>query len=172
VLAVERALWLNLTEKVPMRQLPALIAEFLSGKRIAVAGVSRGPYSAANSVFRKLRNSGYEVFPVNPNASEVAGVKCYPDLASIPGDLDGLVIATHPGVAEQVVRQAADRNVRRIWFHRSFGQGSVSAAATQECARAGISCIVGGCPLMFCEPVDFAHRCMCAWLRWRGQVPR
>jgi uncharacterized protein len=119
-----------------MRPLPTLIADFLSGKRIAVAGVSRGPGSAANSVFGKLRKSGYEVFPVNPNASEVAGVKCYPDLASIPGNLDGLVIATHPSVAEQVVRQAVARNVRRIWFHRSFGQGSVSAAATQECARA------------------------------------
>jgi predicted CoA-binding protein len=172
VLAAARALWLNLPEEIPMRPLPALIAEFLSGKRIAVAGVSRGSASAANAVFGKLRKSGYEVFPVNPNASEVEGVKCYPDLASIPADLDGQVVATHPNVAEQVVRQAVSRNVRRIWFHRSFGQGSVSTAATQECARAGISCIVGGCPLMYCEPVDFAHRCMCAWLRWRGQVPR
>jgi uncharacterized protein len=171
-LAVERALWLNLTEDYPMRPLPALVADFLSGKRIAVAGVSRGSVSAANPVFRKLRDSGYEVFPVNPNALEVEGVKCYPDLASIPGDLDGLVIATHPSVAELVVRQAAARNVKRVWFHRSFGQGSVSAAATQACARAGISCIVGGCPLMYCEPVDFAHRCMCAMLRWFGKVPR
>ena len=87
-----------------MRPLPALIADFLSGKRIAVAGVSRGRDTAASSVYDKLRNSGYEVFPVNPNASEVEGVKCYPDLASIPGDLDGLVIATHPNVSEQVVR--------------------------------------------------------------------
>jgi len=155
-----------------MAKMPALIADFLTGKRIAVAGVSRGSASAANAVFRKLRSSGYEVFPVNPNASEVEAVKCYPDLASIPGELDGLVIATHPAVSEQVVRQAAARNVRRIWFHRSFGQGSVSAAAAQECARAGIACIEGGCPLMYCEPVDFAHRCMCAFLRWRGRVPR
>jgi predicted CoA-binding protein len=172
VLAVEQTLWLNLAEEALMPRMPALIADFLSGKRIAVAGVSRGPGSAANAVFCKLRNSGYEVFPVNPNASELEGTKCYPDLASIPAELDGVVIATHPGVAEQVVRQAAGRNVRRIWFHRSFGQGSVSAAATQECARAGIPCIVGGCPLMYCEPVDFAHRCMYAWLRWRGRVPR
>ena len=172
VLAVESALWLNLTKEAPMRQIPALVADFLGGKRIAVAGVSRGRDSAANAVYVKLRNCGYEVFPVNPNATEVEGTKCYPDLASIPGDLDGVVIATHPGISEQVVRQAASRNVRRIWFHRSFGQGSVSEAATQECARAGIPCIVGGCPLMYCEPVDLAHRCMCAWLRWRGRVPR
>lgn len=155
-----------------MPKMPALIADFLSGKRIAVAGVSRGKGSAANAVFDKLRKSGYEVFAVNPNASEVEGVKCYPDLASVPGELDGLVIGTHASVAEQVVRQAAARNVRRIWFHRSFGQGSVSVAATQECTRAGIPCIVGGCPLMYCEPVDLPHRCMCALLRWLGRVPR
>jgi len=140
------------------------------GKRIAVAGVSRGPYSAANSVFRKLRNSGYEVFPVNPNASEVAGVKCYPDLASIPGDLDGLVIATHPA--------SRSKSFGRPLTGTSGVSGSTAPLAKgasrrrqRRSARAGISCIVGGCPLMYCEPVDFAHRCMCAWLRWRGQVP-
>src|SRR5271157_2292612 len=135
-----------------MPQMPALIADFLSGKRIAVAGVSRGKQSAANAVFCKLRNSGYEVFPVNPNASEVEGATCYPNLASVPGELHGLVIATHPNVSQQVVQQAAARNLRRIWFHRSFGQGSVSAAATQECARAGIPCIVAAARSCIASP--------------------
>jgi predicted CoA-binding protein len=160
------------TEEALMVQMPTLVSEFLGGKRVAVAGVSRGAGSAANPVYRKLRDSGYEVFPVNPNASEVEGAKCYPDLASIPGDLDGVVIATHPSVSSQIVRQAVDRQVRRIWFHRSFGQGSVSATAVQECKEHGIPCIVGGCPLMYCEPVDFGHRCMRAWLAWRGRLPR
>lgn len=159
-------------EEARMARMPKLIAEFLSGKRIAVAGVSRGADSAANPVYRKLRDRGYEVFPVNPNASELEGARCYADLASIPGELDGVLIATHPGVSAQVVRQAADRRVRRIWFHRSFGQGSVSEAAVQLCKQEGMSCIVGGCPLMYCEPVDFFHRCMCAWLGWQGRLPR
>jgi predicted CoA-binding protein len=45
-----------------------LIAEFLKGRRIAVASVSRKGDSAANAIFRKLRDARYEVFPVNPNA--------------------------------------------------------------------------------------------------------
>jgi uncharacterized protein len=159
-------------EETLMAQVPPLIAEFLSGKRVAIAGVSRGASSAANPVYRKLRDCGYEVFPVNPNASEVEGAKCYPDLANIPGKLDGVVIATHPGVSAQIVRQAIDQQVRRIWFHRSFGDGSVSATAVQECAREDIPCIVGGCPLMYCEPVDCWHRWMRAWLGWRGRLPR
>jgi predicted CoA-binding protein len=155
-----------------MAQLPHQVAEFLRGKRIAVAGVSRGSASAANPVYRKLRDSGYAALPVNPNASQVEGVACYPDLASIPGQLDGVLIATHPNVSVEIVKQAAERGVRRVWLHRSFGQGSVSGAAVRECEARGIDCIVGGCPLMFCEPVDLGHRCMRWWLARTGRVPR
>ena len=146
------------------------ISEFLRGRRIAVAGVSRGADSAANPVFRKLRNAGYEVFPINPNASEVEGVPCYPDLMSIPGDIDGIVVATHPDQSIDVVRQAIARKVPHVWFHRSFGQGSVSDAAVTECEAHGIACIVGGCPLMYCEPVDVGHRCMRWWLDRRRRI--
>ncbi len=155
-----------------MAPIPAAVAEFLRGKRIAVAGVSRGSASAANPVYRKLRDCGYEAIPVNPHAAQVEGVTCYPDLASIPGQLDGVMIATHPDVSVEIVRQAAERGVRRVWMHRSFGQGSVSEAAVRECANRGIACIAGGCPLMFCEPVDFGHKCMRWWFTKRGRVPR
>jgi predicted CoA-binding protein len=109
---------------------------------------------------------------VNPKATEVEGVACHPDLASIPGKLDGVVVATHPDVSASIVRQAAQRQIPRVWLHRSFGQGSVSAAAVQECEKSGIACIVGGCPLMYRDPVDVGHRCMKAVLGWLGRVPR
>ena len=153
-----------------MRPVPALITEFLQGKRIVVAGVSRGAGSAANAVFQKLRASGYEVFAVNPNAPEVEGVKCYPDLRSVPGELHGVVIATHPDRSADVAVQAVERGVSRVWFHRAFGRGSVSNAAVQECRSRGIKCIVGGCPVMYCEPVDLGHRCLRWWLDWRGHI--
>lgn len=146
------------------------ITDFLHGKHIAVAGVSRRADSAANAVFRKLRSAGYEVVPVNPNAAEVEGVPCYASLDRIPGELDGVVIATHPNQSLEVVRQAVARKVPRVWFHRSFGQGSVADAAVRECETHGITCIVGGCSLMFCEPVDVGHRCMRWWLDRRGRI--
>ncbi len=155
-----------------MSRVPESVAEFLRGRRIAVAGVSRTSRHTANAVFRKLRDSGYEVFPVNPNASEVEGVECFPDVLSVPGEVDGVVVVTRPEVAVEVVRQCADRGVGRIWFHRSFGEGSVSGEAVRACRERGIPCIVGGCPLMFCEPVDLGHRCMKWWLQLKGKVPR
>jgi uncharacterized protein len=154
-----------------MPSLPDSVADFLSGKRIAVAGVSRGGKEAANAIFRKLRDSGYEAFPVNPAAQEVEGVRCFPNLISIPGSVDGVVIATHPKVSIELVRQCLACGIRRVWFHRSFGQGSVSEEAVREGQAQGLKCIVGGCPLMYCEPVDGAHRCFRWWLRWRRRVP-
>lgn len=145
-----------------MSNVTELIADFLNGRRIAVAGVSRAADSAANPVFRKLRKAGYEVFPVNPNAAEVEGVPCYASLDRIPGELDGVVVATHPGHSLEVIRQAITRRVPHVWFHRSFGDGGVSGAAVKECEAHGIAGIVGGRPLMFCEPIDVGHRC----LRW------
>ncbi len=155
-----------------MKKIPESISDFLSGKRIAVAGVSGKSRKVGNAVFRKLRDAGYEVYPVNPNASEVEGVQCYADVGSIPEQLDGLVVTTHPSVSVELVRQCSSHGVGRIWFHRSFGGGSVSDEAVRECEHAGLQCIVGGCPLMFCEPVDFGHKCMRWWLQRKGRVPR
>jgi predicted CoA-binding protein len=154
-----------------MASVPSSVAEFLAGKRFAVAGVSRQPQQAANAVYRKLRDTGFEVFPVNPNAAEVEGVRCYPNLPSIPGSIDGVVVATHPRNTLDVVRQCEEKGVRQVWMHRSFGTGSVSAEALRECELRGIQCIVGGCPLMYCEPVDPGHRCFRWLLGLRGRVP-
>jgi hypothetical protein len=152
-------------------RVPESVASFLQGTRFAVAGVSREGNLPANAIFRKLKAAGYDAVPVNPNAETVEGVACYPNLAAIPGAVDGLVIAAHPDVAAGLVKQAAARGVKHVWFHRSFGEGSVSDAALEACRAAGIAPIVGGCPLMYCAPVDVAHRCFRWWLGFKGRLP-
>ncbi len=148
-------------------------SDFLAQERIAVAGVSRsGRTQAANLVYRKLRSAGYRVFPVNPNAGQVEGDSCYPDLGSIPGGVDAVVIATHPAVVDQLVRECADCGISRVWMHRSFGQGSVSPSAVSFCQEHGITVIAGACPLMFCQPVDVSHKCIRWILRHTGRLPR
>ena len=88
------------------------------------------------------------------------GDACYPDIASIPGGVEGVVVATHPDIAPGIVEQCRQTGVGHVWMHRSFGTGSVSEPAIQLCKDSGISVIPGGCPMMFCEPVDFGHKCM------------
>ena len=80
-------------------------------------------------------------------------------------------MATHPSVSATLVREAAARGIRRVWFHRSFGDGSVSDEAVEACRSAGITPIMGGCPLMYCAPVDVAHRFFRWWLRLKRRVP-
>ena len=142
--------------------------DFLELKRIAVAGVSRKGDTAANAVYKKLRVSGYPVFPVNPNAEKVEGDPCYPDLSSIPGGVEGVVIATHPSVTLGLVEECGRLGLRHIWMHRSFGQGSVDDEAVNLGRELGLKVIPGSCPMMFCEPVDVFHKCM----RWFLHVSR
>jgi hypothetical protein len=155
-----------------MITVPVPIADFLKGKRIVVAGASRSGNAPANAILRRLRDTGHEVVPVNPKASEVEGLACYPDVGSVPGTIDGVMVVTHPDVAADVVRAAVGRGVRHIWFHRSFGAGSVSGEAIEACRSGGVEPIVGGCPLMYCPPVDPGHRFFRWWLHLRHRIPR
>ena len=154
-----------------MRHVHPTIAEFLSAQRIAVAGVSRDGTAPANLVYRKLKQTGHQVFAVNPNAARVEDDPCYPSVAAIPGGVEGVVIATHPSVAAAVVDDCAAAGVPRVWLHRSFGQGSVSAEAVARCRQHGITVIPGGCPMMYLEPVDPGHACMRGILRLTGRLP-
>lgn len=154
-----------------MGTVPKAVADFLAMKRIIVAGVSRSGSAPANAIFRRLRDSGYEVFPVNPNASQVEGQQCFPDVNSVPGPVCAVMVVTHPSVSADVARAALERGVKHLWFHRSFGTGSVADEALQECRARGVEPIVGGCPLMYCQPVDPAHRFFRWWLRLRRRIP-
>lgn len=155
-----------------MHSLQAAAADFLSHRRLAVAGVSRKGDTAANGIYRALRDAGYRVFPLNPNAAEVEGDPCFPSVGAIPGGVDGVIVATHPDVAAEVVRECALLRVPRVWLHRSFGQGSVSEEAVELARSEGLDVIDGACPLMFLEPVDLGHRCIRWILNARHRLPR
>jgi predicted CoA-binding protein len=150
--------------------LPPAVLAFLAGDRIVVAGVSRTGNAPANAIFRRLRDTGHDAIPVNPRAREVEGCTCFPDLASVPGEVHGVMIVTPPDASVAVVREALARGVRHLWFHRSFGSGSVSEEAVALCRAAGVAPIVGGCPLMYCGAVDPAHRVFRWWLTLRGRI--
>jgi uncharacterized protein len=146
---------------------------FLSCKRVAVTGVSRKPEShGSNVVYKRLRDRGYEVFAVNPNADTVEGDRSFHSVVEIPGGVDAVVIGTAPERAEATVRECDDLGIKQVWMHRSFGGGSVCDGATVYGREHGMTVIDGGCPLMFEPTADLGHKVMRFVLTPTGKVPR
>ncbi len=152
----------------------AAIDDFLAQKRIAVAGVSRDPKGmhTGNGIYLRFKERGYQVFAVNPNADTVEGDPCYRSLAAIPGGVDAVVIATNPKATPSVVEECKALGIKRVWMHRSFGGGSVSAEAHAFCRENGIASIAGGCPLMYGPTSDGGHRFMRSIAGLFGQLPK
>ena len=154
-----------------MQNIQEAAAAFLANKRVAVTGVSRTPKThGSNNVYRRLRERGYEVFAVNPNTGQVEGDRCYPDLASIPGGVQAVVIGTRPERAGDTMRECAELGIKHVWMHHGAGGSSVSHTATAYGRRHGITVIDGGCPCMFGPTSDFGHRVMRRVLA--GRVPK
>jgi len=150
------------------------VHDFLAQKRIAVAGVSRNDshHPAANLIYHRLKRSGHDVFPVNPHMETFEGDQCYPDLKSIPGGVDGVVIVTRPDLTARIVQECCDAGVRRVWMHQSTRKGSsVSPEAVTYCRQRGINVIAGACPMMYGDGVDFGHRCVRWILKLTGGLP-
>jgi predicted CoA-binding protein len=154
-----------------MQTMKEAATAFLGNKRVAVTGVSRTPKThGSNTIYKRLRERGYEVFAVNPNADEVEGDRAYNDLTSIPGGVDAVVIGTKPERAVDTMHECADLGIKHVWMHWGAGAKSVSPAATEYGRLHGITVIDGGCPLMFEPTADFGHKVMRRMLG--GRVPK
>jgi predicted CoA-binding protein len=149
------------------------IDDFLAQRRIAVAGVSATRSLPGSLIYHKLKETGHEVVAILPGTTSYEGDPCYPDVGSIPGGVDGLVIATRPELCTALVQQAVDAGVPRVWMHESMAHGgtSVSVEGIALCKEHGIKLIAGACPMMYCQPVDFGHRCMCWLMKVTGGLP-
>jgi predicted CoA-binding protein len=135
-----------------------VIEDFLAQHRIAFVGASREPKQFANSVYRHLRDGGRELVPIHREAPTVDGDRAYVSVRDLPQPVDGLVVMLPPGPALDVVLEAIDAGVPRIWLHRGAGQGAVSSEAVEACHRAGVAVVDGACPMMFATPVGFVHQ--------------
>ena len=152
--------------------LRAKVDRFLGFKKIAVCGVSEeNKDSVANIVYNKLKDAGYTVYGVNPKAGKSEQDTRYPDLSSLPEPVEGVFAATRPADTLRIAEECSREGIAYLWLHRSFGTGSVSYDTIAYCNKNGITVIAGGCPMMFCEPVDIAHKCIRGWLSFTNKLP-
>jgi predicted CoA-binding protein len=150
-----------------MKKLDILVQDFFAQKKIAVVGVSDKRDTGCNLSYKKLKESGYQVYPVNPHISMYEKAVCYPDLKSIPEKVDAVFVLASPKVTEQIVRQCVELGVKHVWMHcmmgtkpgLAAGMTSVSQSAVEMCKANGIAVIPGSCPNQFLKP-DFGHAMM------------
>jgi uncharacterized protein len=135
-----------------------LIERFLSQRNLAFVGVSRDRKQFANTVYRRLRDGGRTMYPVNAHADAIEGDRSYRRLADVPSPVDGVVVMVPAAAVADVVLEAVDRGIPRVWLHRGAGQKPVPSEAVEICHDHGIEVVDGACPLMFESPVRGIHR--------------
>ena len=133
------------------------IQDFLAQKRIAMIGVSRNPKDFSAVLFEELRKRGYEMIPVNPNASEVLGQHCFARIQDVQPPIETALLMTASKVTDSVVSDCAQAGVRRIWMYRAGGKGAVSPAGVAFCKEHAIDVIPGQCPFMFLPGAGGIH---------------
>jgi predicted CoA-binding protein len=147
------------------------VEDFLAQKRIAMVGISREPRDFSVMLFEELCRRGYDVVPVNPNASEVLGRRCFARVQDIQPPVDGALLMTSSGVTEAVVRDCAEAGIQRVWMYRAGGHGAVSPAAVEFCYEHDIQVVPGECPYMFL-PAAGLHRIHGFIQKIIGRYPR
>ncbi|HVM51947.1 MAG TPA: CoA-binding protein [Acidimicrobiales bacterium] len=146
---------------------------FLAHQRFAVVGASDKPDSFGRTILHELATRGKDVVAVHPGAATVDDRPCYPDLASVPGELDGVIVMVNRDKAADVVRACIDRGVPRVWLFKGVGgSGAVSDEAMALCHEHGIDVVAGACPLMFADPVGWFHRVHRGARRLNGSLSR
>ncbi len=130
------------------------VEKIINQKLFAVYGVSRSGKKFGNAVYSELKKKGYRVFPINPNAAEINGERCYASLKELPEKPGALILCVKPEETEKVVREAAETRIENIWMQ----QGSESEDAIKFCKENNINEVHKVCFLMFAQPVESIHK--------------
>jgi predicted CoA-binding protein len=124
------------------------INDFLDSQPIALVGVSRNPKKFGYSAFKELKEKGMKLIPVNPGADQIMGEKVYPNVKSLPSEVNGIIVFTKKDKTASVVREAKEKGINQIWIQ----QMADSKEALDELAGSGINYITGECILMHYKP--------------------
>ncbi len=129
------------------------IREFMQAKRLAVVGVSHSEQKMGTGIYKELKERGIEVFGVNPTLDLIQGDKCYSTISELSGKVDGVVICVPPKMAVQVLREAVEAGMKKIWIQ----QGAQSAETARVARELGVSPVEGKCILMYAGEVKSIH---------------
>jgi predicted CoA-binding protein len=118
------------------------IKEILTSyKTVAIVGISNKPDRDSYIVAEYLLNQGYKIIPVNPNIDTVLGLKAYPDLISIPEDIEIVDIFRRPEFVDEIVDQAIEKGAKVVWMQL----GVINESAAEKARKAGLKVVMNKC---------------------------
>jgi predicted CoA-binding protein len=118
------------------------IKEILTSyKTIAIVGISNKPDRDSYIVAEYLLNQGYKIIPVNPNIDTVLSLKAYPDLISIPEDIEIVDIFRRPEFVDEIVDQAIEKGAKVVWMQL----GVINESAAEKARKAGLKVVMNKC---------------------------
>ena len=113
----------------------------LSTKTIASVGLSSNQNKESYWIASYLKEQGYKVIPVNPTADEILGEKAYPDLESVPEEIDVVQVFRRPEDVPPVVDDAIKAGAKVVWMQ----EGIVHEQAAQKAREAGLQVVMDAC---------------------------
>ena len=127
------------------------LREILQLRNVAVVGASRDPSKPSHNVSKYLQDHGYNVFPVNPMASEILGKRSHPDLMAIGQEIDIVDIFRPSQDVLPIVMDAIRKNVKVVWMQ----EGIYNKEAAGEAGKHGIKVVWNRCMMK-------EHRRLCS----------
>jgi predicted CoA-binding protein len=135
------------------------ITKFLACKRVALVGVSRKSQHFSRALLAEFLAKGYDAVPVNPNAAELDGCKCFARVSEITPPVEAALLLTGTSDATiQAARECSEADVRHIWVYRPVKDGKDDTQALEFCRLRGAAVIEGHCPFMFLPHPALIHR--------------
>jgi predicted CoA-binding protein len=101
-------------------------------KTVAVIGASCNPSRHSHTVVGYLKAAGYDVIPVRPDGTEVAGLRIYPTLADVPGPVDLVVIFRRPAAVADHIDEASSKGAKTVWLQPGVWSREAGAAARRR----------------------------------------
>lgn len=110
-------------------------------KTLAIVGLSGKEARPSYRLARKMQRLGYKIIPVNPRETEILGEKAYPDLKSVPVDIDIVQVFRSPDAAVEIAKEAIEVNPKVFWLQ----EGVVSPKAEEIALQGGLQVVHNRC---------------------------
>jgi predicted CoA-binding protein len=114
----------------------------MSELSVAIIGASQDRRKYGNKAVRAYHDSGYRVYPINPNEAEVEGLRSYPTIDAVPGEVDYVSLYVPPAVGLKLLPAIAAKSPKELWLNPGSESDELIEAAADLHLRTVLACSI------------------------------